>query len=92
MLIIIPIILFLVTLIIANNVGTHEVLHLPGVSRDPLTGKLHHLVNGAESYKTYTHYVFQSLNFYYLCCMSLVLCGIFEYKLFDDKKEKDKDK
>ena len=74
----IPIIILFIALMIANSVG---------VTRTARTSE-GRTIKGSIYY---THNPFDLQKTWYVWFSALAFCGIFEYKLFEDKKKKDKE-
>jgi hypothetical protein len=86
----IPIIIFFIALTIAYDTGVTPrekqlSIHSPRYyARFPLEPK------PSPNYTTTTHDPFDWGKTWYVWMFYLIFCGIFEYKLFEDKKKKDK--
>ncbi|GAF78408.1 unnamed protein product, partial [marine sediment metagenome] len=75
----IPIILFFITLMIANSVGIKVITH-SDIYYDSTTKTFES--EGWGSYKTYTHHPFDLEKTWYVWLLFLIFVCIFEYKLF----------
>jgi len=80
----VPLIIFFVALMIANSLGVTTVTEI--LSKDDYWYKL-----GIRTSTSHTHNPFDLENTWYVWVLYLIFCCIFEYKLFADKKEKDKE-
>jgi len=88
----IPIIIFFVVLMIANLVGITVTTHLTGVTYDPMaSGHKFKFSGEVGSYDSYRHDPFDWGKTWYIWFIFLIFICIFEYKLFGDKKEKNKE-
>jgi len=77
----IPIIIFFIALIIANDVGVTVGLEI--LSSDDILYRL-----GRRTFPSYTHDPFDWEKTWYVWVLALVFCCGFEYKLFEDKENK----
>jgi len=86
----VPIIVFFITLMYANIVGTKVLGHFTGVEYDPTAPVGEKFIYSGEvgSYETHTHHPFDLEKTWYVWVLYLIFCFIFEYKLFADKKRK----
>ena len=83
----IPIIILFVALIIANSVGVTCVTTTEILSEDD---PFYELLGSVSSSTSCTNNPFDWEKTWHVWFLALILCCIFEYKLFADKKKKDK--
>ena len=79
----VPIIIFFIALVIANSLGVTTVTKI--LSKDDPWYKY-----GVKTSTSYTHDPFEWQKTWYVWLLSLTFCCIFEYKLFEDKKKREK--
>lgn len=85
----VPIIIFFITLIIANSVGVTATFHFGDIS--VVNPKPEGMEKLGVGYHTYTYDPLDWEKTWYVWLLCLILICIFEYKLFADKKKKDKE-
>jgi hypothetical protein len=83
----IPIIILFITLTIANSVGVTCLTTVEILSEDD---PFYELLGEVSSSTSYTNDPFDWEKTWYVWLLSLVFCCFFEYKLFADKKRKEK--
>ena len=84
----VPIIIFFIALTIADNVGVTSGLTLP-TSKGSAKDQIEALRTEGWNYY-YDRNPFNWKKTWYVWLIALAFCGIFEYKLFADKKRKTK--
>ena len=84
----VPIIVLFIALIIANSVGVTSLTTTEILSEDD---PFYELLGSISSSTSYTYDPFDWQKTWYVWLIFLIFCCIFEYKLFADKKKKDKE-
>jgi len=84
----VPVILFFISLMIANSIGVKVTGHMTGVEYHPTAspGKKFTFSGEVGHYDTYTYNPFDWGKTWYIWFLFWIITFIFEYKLFADKK------
>jgi len=86
----VPIVILFITLGIANSVGYTVRTRTVSVPKSYLVSKYSEKTYISKTYTYHERNPFDWGRTWYIWVLSLTFCCIFEYKLFEDKKEKDK--